>query len=788
MALSDLTSREAVESALDEFDVLGRDAFLEKYGFGRSRRYFVQRDGNHYDSKPIVGAAVGYEHPENGPLLHTEFSGGEHATKAKLEQLGFKVVAKPALAAADTLPLRDALDAGLRAQRERTQAGWSDDLQKMIAVTLPNAIRDLVGQDFRVKGSAGAGNQAEIPWVSIMPPELKGASEGRYVVYLFAADGERVFLALSQAVTGQPKRSLTQLAEQLREEAGAQPDLLERIDLGAEGQLGERYALATAYALEYRSDALPSADDLERDLHRFLAVLDVVSQDDRAAADVVPTAWIFQANPSLYDIDRALKQLPEIEWTVRQHRKRVRAGDKAYIWRSGPLAGIVAEATVATDPAESGPDPAEDPYYIQREAFSKVEPRVTIKIDRVLDEPLLREVLRNDPVLKGLRILHFANATVHEVKPPEEQRLQELLAGGETIRATPIEPFTVSSIIEAATREPRRLRLDDEIYSSVFAALESGKHVVLTGPPGTAKTTLAEAVAEAAANAGRCSGHVLTTATADWTTYETIGGLKPTTDNQLIFAPGHFLEAIEHDKWLVIDELNRSNFDRAFGQLFTVLSGQAVQLPYARAGEGGRPLTLVPEGAPVPPGVDVLAIPASWRVIATMNVFDKSLLFEMSFALMRRFAFIEVPSPPDPVFEDLISAAADGDAEATALTLQFLPLRQRKDLGPALFMDMARYLSARRGLDDASPEQLAFEVFYGFLLPQFEGVDEVEGERLFKQVRRIVGRGNEARLRKTLQSVLGLELVFAPERTLDNGVEPADFLEDSVEADDLPET
>ena len=38
-------------------------------------------------------------------------------------------------------------------------------------------------------------------------------------------------------------------------------------------------------------------------------------------------------------------------------------------------------------------------------------------------------------------------------------------------------------------------------------------------------------------------------------------------------------EAIESGRWLVIDELNRSNFDRAFGQLFTVLSGSSVVLP-----------------------------------------------------------------------------------------------------------------------------------------------------------------------------------------------------------------
>ena len=34
MPISALTSREAVLAALDEFDHLGREAFLRKYGFG----------------------------------------------------------------------------------------------------------------------------------------------------------------------------------------------------------------------------------------------------------------------------------------------------------------------------------------------------------------------------------------------------------------------------------------------------------------------------------------------------------------------------------------------------------------------------------------------------------------------------------------------------------------------------------------------------------------------------------------------------------------------------------
>lgn len=88
--LSDLTSKAAVDAALVEFRSLGRSAFLEEYGFDRSRRFFVVEDGVGYDSKPIAAAAYGHQHGRSRALHFDDFSGGAPTVSA-LGKLGFKV-------------------------------------------------------------------------------------------------------------------------------------------------------------------------------------------------------------------------------------------------------------------------------------------------------------------------------------------------------------------------------------------------------------------------------------------------------------------------------------------------------------------------------------------------------------------------------------------------------------------------------------------------------------------------------------------------------------------------
>jgi MoxR-like ATPase len=369
--------------------------------------------------------------------------------------------------------------------------------------------------------------------------------------------------------------------------------------------------------------------------------------------------------------------------------------------------------------------------------------------DGYTDSGSIRKALRGQSSLVGVRL---SDAQAHR------RRVVERLSPGR--------------VKEVAESVPYGLRLDDDLYATVVAALESGKHVILTGPPGTAKTTLAQVLGETAERQGLSDGYLLTTATADWTTYETIGGLKPTAKGGLEFAPGHFLAAIERNQWLVIDELNRSQFDRAFGQLFTVLSGQAVTLPYTRRG-ASAPLTLLPEGAPPPnESADVLEIPGDWRIVATMNVFDKSLLFDMSYALMRRFAFVEVPSPGPSGFSDLIDTWAGGSAEAAATAKALLAVREIKDIGPAVYRDIVRFAAQRIRMGKVDDGELLFQAFYSYLLPQFEGIDDEKGAQLLTVVAGLTGR--RTKVRDTLTSVLGIELPADAPRGTEGAEDPED--------------
>jgi 5-methylcytosine-specific restriction protein B len=274
-----------------------------------------------------------------------------------------------------------------------------------------------------------------------------------------------------------------------------------------------------------------------------------------------------------------------------------------------------------------------------------------------------------------------------------------------------------------------------------LAALQAGMHVVLTGAPGTGKTSLAKVLFDRVG-----LPYTIAPATDQWTTFETIGGYfpQPEAGDALDFMPGIVVSAIEEGRCLVIDELNRADIDKAFGELFTLLSGSPVALPYRKRSDGGfKKLRIVWEAGTSGDGVHEYVVPPWWRIIGTMNDADKASLKRLSLAFVRRFAFVPLEVPGAADYEaiivdsstelpdsDLLRAVRDGlvalfAADAGGLKSIGFPI------GPAIPLAMLRHAAAQIALTGGGDVQvLVSEVLTLYLVPQLQGRPDLHSKVL----------------------------------------------------------
>jgi predicted RNA-binding protein with PUA-like domain len=136
-------------------------------------------------------------------------------------------------------------------------------------------------------------------------------------------------------------------------------------------------------------------------------------------------AWIFQANPKIYDLNEALKHLTENYWSVRQYRDEIRSGDRVYLWVSGNDGEIVAVGRTLTDPADIDEPQEERKFYSDPEQVVR-EPRVVIRVEAKLTRSISRSALSRHPVLSGTSILKAPQATNFKLTEKEARALELL--------------------------------------------------------------------------------------------------------------------------------------------------------------------------------------------------------------------------------------------------------------------------------------------------------------------------------------------------------------------------
>jgi len=337
------------------------------------------------------------------------------------------------------------------------------------------------------------------------------------------------------------------------------------------------------------------------------------------------SSWIFQANPDNFDIDKAISELKEITWKVNRYKDQVHAGNTVYIWKSGENSGIVAAGKILSEPALLKDLEIEKRFILPKAAGKNEDEEfigVRVSVERVLGSIIKRQDLISDPLLGSMQILRQSQGTNFVLNSKEAKAIHDLIYSSNS------KPKNLEYTLVQCSNETG---LDESTLERWKRAIERKGQAIIYGPPGTGKTFIAEHLAEHLIGGGY--GFKETVQFHPAYSYEDfIQGIRPKNrdDGKLEYnlVPGRFLKFCQNaaDRQgicvLIIDEINRANLARVFGELMYLLEYRGKGIPLASDG-------------------NTFSIPKNVRIIGTMNTADRSIAL-VDNALRRRFAFLRL--------------------------------------------------------------------------------------------------------------------------------------------------
>ncbi len=240
-------------------------------------------------------------------------------------------------------------------------------------------------------------------------------------------------------------------------------------------------------------------------------------------------------------------------------------------------------------------------------------------IERVFEPVISKSVFVTEDVLRNMQIFKMAQGSNFLLTREESQRIIEIINGygGEKM-----DDYSLGDLVKDTG-------IDEKVISNWINIINRKKQIVFYGPPGTGKTFIAQKLAKYLTNQ---NGYKEIIQFHPAYAYEDfIEGIRPILrpDGRWYYEmrKGRLLTFCGEAKKraglsiLIIDEINRANLSRVFGELMYLMEYRNESISLA--------------------GGSQFSIPDNVRIIGTMNTADRSIAL-VDHALRRRFAFIKL--------------------------------------------------------------------------------------------------------------------------------------------------